>query len=422
MVNSKDELFKIIKDKNVYCYGAGNYGKALAYILYDMDVDLKGFIVTNKKESFNILLGKPIFQIDKLIISDDDCILVSVNEMLQDEIKNELLSRNIFKFYCISEKLIETLEASIKFQFNTQSNKFVNVLLYHRVCDLKVDPWRLATKPEQFELQMKYIKENYNILRFEDDWSNVKQKSIVITFDDGYIDNYQYAIPILDKYNIPATFFICTDNIGTKDLFWWDELTTILFNPRVNGMELNYNNKKYKLNGQTEKKKVCMEIRNLLIDMDDEKRRSDLKYIHNILSKVNFDVESNRSMNIHEIREISKNHNITIGAHTKSHTRLAGLDYEQQYIEINESKIILQNMIGTEVNVFSYPFGEEKDFTKKTIEIVKKSGFKKAAMVANGLYENSKGDFLINRNTIKGGINIDLFERLIKRQWYEYRK
>ena len=53
MVNSKDELFKIIKDKNVYCYGAGNYGKALAYILYDMDVDLKGFIVTNKKESFN---------------------------------------------------------------------------------------------------------------------------------------------------------------------------------------------------------------------------------------------------------------------------------------------------------------------------------------------------------------------------------
>ena len=114
MVNSKDELFKIIKDKNVYCYGAGNYGKALAYILYDMDVDLKGFIVTNKKESFNILLGKPIFQIDKLIISDDDCILVSVNEMLQDEIKNELLSRNIFKFYCISEKLIETLEASIK--------------------------------------------------------------------------------------------------------------------------------------------------------------------------------------------------------------------------------------------------------------------------------------------------------------------
>ena len=53
---------------------------------------------------------------------------------------------------------------------------------------------------------------------------------------------------------------------------------------------------------------------------------------------------------------------------------------------------------------------------------MKKSGFKKAAMVANGLYENSKGDFLINRNTIKGGINIDLFERLIKRQWYEYRK
>ena len=52
---------------------------------------------------------------------------------------------------------------------------------------------------------MFYINNNYKILKFVDDWSNVKEKAVVITFDDGYLDNYLYAVPILKKYNIINT-------------------------------------------------------------------------------------------------------------------------------------------------------------------------------------------------------------------------
>src|SRR4051794_28319151 len=99
----------------------------------------------------------------------------------------------------------------------------VVVLIYHRVTVLADDPQLLAVSPDKFRAQLEILK-RYPILRFEDDWSKVRQPSIVITFDDGYADNHREALPILTEYGLPATFFVTAGAVGSNSEFWWDEL------------------------------------------------------------------------------------------------------------------------------------------------------------------------------------------------------
>lgn len=93
------------------------------------------------------------------------------------------------------------------------------ILIYH-----SVNPehqWSIS--PQTFEKQIKFLTSNYQVLSLKD-FFNFQDNSFVITFDDGYEDNYLHALPILKKYNCKATFFICTGFVSqeidiTKD---WD--------------------------------------------------------------------------------------------------------------------------------------------------------------------------------------------------------
>ena len=225
----KENLKNIIGDKQIYCYGAGTYGKIVGYALLDMKIHFRGYLVSNKDVKLRTVLGKPVWELDKINISESDFILITVNEMLQSELENELKKRNIVNYYCLTEYEMDELDKTTEFEYHGETNNYINVLLYHRVSNLNFDPWKLAIAPEEFDNHMRYIRDNYNIMRFEDDWSNINEKTIIVTFDDGYADNFYNAIPILKKYDIPATFFISTNNIGTNLEFWWDELATMFY-------------------------------------------------------------------------------------------------------------------------------------------------------------------------------------------------
>lgn len=100
---------------------------------------------------------------------------------------------------------------------------FTPILLYHQISDLSPDhdPQRLATPPALFEAQLKLLKdEGYQTVRLEDliaCWIAEKPlppKTVVITFDDGYRDNYDVALPLLTRYGFTATNFLVADRIG----------------------------------------------------------------------------------------------------------------------------------------------------------------------------------------------------------------
>ena len=110
----------------------------------------------------------------------------------------------------------------------------VPIIMYHSVNPGALPEDRLAISPATFERQMHFLKSHhYNVLSLESLATLIKErrkipsKTISITFDDGYKNNYIYVFPILKKYNLPATIFIITDEVGRADRLNWDEIKTM---------------------------------------------------------------------------------------------------------------------------------------------------------------------------------------------------
>lgn len=112
-----------------------------------------------------------------------------------------------------------------------RGNYVAPIAMYHSIDPDAKPENRIAVSPATFERQMRFLKvHHYNVLPLESLATLIKErkripsKAIVITFDDGYKDNYIYAFPILKKYNLPATIFIITDEVGRADRLSWDEI------------------------------------------------------------------------------------------------------------------------------------------------------------------------------------------------------
>lgn len=108
-----------------------------------------------------------------------------------------------------------------------------SVLMYHRIADLESDPWGLAVSPANFGSQLAFLARHRRIIpldRLARDAidGRLPPDAIAISFDDGYSDNLHAALPLLERFEAPGTFFITTDPIGSGRAFWWDELTTLI--------------------------------------------------------------------------------------------------------------------------------------------------------------------------------------------------
>jgi len=102
----------------------------------------------------------------------------------------------------------------------------VPILYYHRINDVVEGIDELHVKPAEFEKQMQYLKDNgYTVITFDDlDKTEHIQKPVIITFDDGYEDNYTYAYPILKKFGFKATVFLVADFVGNSSILNKDEI------------------------------------------------------------------------------------------------------------------------------------------------------------------------------------------------------
>lgn len=274
------------------------------------------------------------------------------------------------------------------------------ILVYHRIMDLEYDPFNVGISPEDFEKQIKYISENYDVITFGDSWRNIKKKSVIITFDDGYVDNYNNALPILEKYKVPATFFISTGNLGTYNEYWdLDFIRMIKY--RQNNM-LILDGKKYILKNNEEQ--MIREIHLKLYSTNEIRRKELLKKIEQQLNpKIKYK-PLYRCMNKEELKKLSESKYVTIGAHTVNHVRLFMEDYQKQYEEIRKSKEILELITKKTIKYFAYPFGKNRgrylDYSNETIEILKEIGFEKAVTVGNLSVKYDYDNFQIPRISV----------------------
>ena len=114
-----------------------------------------------------------------------------------------------------------------------KSTYVVPVIMYHSI-DYNDKTTKLSVSPEGFAREMKFLHENhYNVVGLDKIVSYMKKKervppkTIAITFDDGFHNNYEYAYPVLKKYNLPATIFVIVNNVNKPGWMTWSEIKEI---------------------------------------------------------------------------------------------------------------------------------------------------------------------------------------------------
>lgn len=381
-----DELYGFCHShRRIYCYGAGRYGRTLLVHLREKGLDLATFLVTGQPVEQEIL-GRPVRSVKDMSFVEGDGVLLAVSSRFMESMEQELIRRGICDYAWVDEKLLEDIEADTKFLECSSFRPFVNVLMYHRVAKEPYDAYGIVVSPEHFAEQMAYLAENFPVVRTEDDWSHIQEPSVAVTFDDGYADNFHNALPVLEKYGIPATFFVSTEHLGINELFWWDLLEGLFRACRRGTVHLG--NQKFDRKNLQDAHSF---LRGLLPDERSILLSEAVKY-----QDLPGDVRGRRALSLEELQQLSKSPLVTIGAHTVTHSSLSHEPESLQRQEIATSKARLEELIGKDVHVLSYPFG---DYNDETMAILNECGIRKAFTVTSGL-EFCKGKFEIPRNKV----------------------
>jgi len=290
------------------------------------------------------------------------------------------------------------------------------VFNYHRIYTsplcTQYDEGVFAHSEDIFLAQMRWIKENFNILRESelldifDDKATLTGRNAMITFDDGYVDNYELAYPILSDLKIPATFFIPCNQIEGITPPWWDQISYLLKTSKKQTILFQSTEFKISDDGEMNKQAINDILRifktSPVIDIP-----SLLKYLVKSCEAPLPELIdlSKQFMSWSQIKEVSSN-NITIGSHTMNHNILANLNDNEQVSELKISKSVIESKIDRSIYSVAYPVGGPTAFNKITKEIAKDVGYKIGYSFINGYHQDCTMDkFEIRRVELNQNIN-----------------
>jgi peptidoglycan/xylan/chitin deacetylase (PgdA/CDA1 family) len=269
----------------------------------------------------------------------------------------------------------------------------IPILMYHRVTPQN-EKWSMsATDLNIFEKQIKWLNRNFNIIKlseliqiFQAGKINDKkyQKAVVITFDDGYKDNYLYAYPILKKYKIPATIFLTSGYIDTGNLFWWDIVGYIICHTKKKNIDIP-NFGKFSLIDNKEKFNCISFLLKKFKKIPNNLKNNYIINLQNICEIiVPPGLGKKMILSWDEIREM-KDNGITFGVHAATHPNLTNISLAEAEKEIKNSKKMIENQLKTDATLFAYPYGSKLDYNSEIIKLIKNIGFKGAVTTNYGL-------------------------------------
>jgi len=321
------------------------------------------------------------------------------------------------------------------------------ILLYHRVTDLPLDPQLLAVAPRHFKEHLEILRRDFRPISlgaFVDALNNGKlpERTVIVTMDDGYADNLHEAKPLLERFDIPATVFVTAGSVGSRREFWWDELERIFLHSdnlpdvlslRIDGVEQRYDfghvascfpdrveqHAQWNVESSeepSERHAVYRSLIGLLRPLSTETRCS---LLDQILGWAQTDSEgraTHRTLTAAELLCLVNGGLIDVGAHSVSHSVLAVLTQEEQKTDILGSKIRLEEILGSKVNQFAYPFGSRNDYTQETIALVQDAGFLSACANYPGLVWNGRNRYEWPRILVRDWDGEE-FSRRLRRWW-----
>ncbi len=306
----------------------------------------------------------------------------------------------------MSSDIINTIKHRLKltaFDLNLVKSPITKskiVLMYHGI-DLnenrKFNGRFFSVK--HFEEQLVYFKKHYNILSLEDLMDNknmsANKLNVAITFDDGYLNNFIYAFPLLEKYQIPSHIFVTGLNNSSNSIkiLWGDlvDITEKFINENL-GL-FNDTFKKSKYNGFTELKKFIRDNKIIGTPQYDE--------MINVLNEMSGNVIEQeglfdywRLMSDENIKAVARSNYVKIGSHGYWHNNLSSQPYEEACGELLKSKSYLENLTQYEVDSIGYPDGS---YTREVSKYAYDIGFKYQCAVNYKFEEDKTTPYITDR-------------------------
>ena len=288
--------------------------------------------------------------------------------------------------------------------FRNRARNRTIVLMYHGVTkdhwDVANNNW-LQVKESIFRKQMEHLAKYYNVVSLKYALKTIDQPSskpkVVITFDDGYANNYTVAYPILKELNLHATIFLVSDMISTKNLFWYDRLRITLSGnceprERIEWLVQSY------------KEKHPHSIDELVDKLIHEYRISIEKQHHLAYGVLSYE----------QILEMQSSGLISFDSHTHQHEILTQLNEGEPYETISKSLEILRGHNIKCGNIFCYPNGL---YYPEHFDVLKKLGFKAAMSTECRHWKSYDNVYAIPRYGVGRNMTAIQFESFISGMW-----
>jgi peptidoglycan/xylan/chitin deacetylase (PgdA/CDA1 family) len=259
------------------------------------------------------------------------------------------------------------------------------ILMYHRIAEVPMDPWGLSVTPQNFAEQLAVMKQYAQPMHLSDlakahCQGHIPRRAIVVTFDDGYADNFYNAKPLLEEFGIPATVFISTGYLDQTREFWWDEIEGLLLQPgtlpahlqlEINGhlhewdlgTAAHYPDSDYQRDRQhpltTPGSRFAFfnTIWAAIHPLPEAEQSHVLQQLRIWVTTNPQPRDSNRPLTGDELIKLGQSPMIEIGAHTVTHPCLTAHPSTIQQTEIEQSKVQLEAILDRPITTFSYPFG-----------------------------------------------------------------
>jgi peptidoglycan/xylan/chitin deacetylase (PgdA/CDA1 family) len=271
------------------------------------------------------------------------------------------------------------------------------ILMYHRVAREESDPWGLCVSPGNFEAQMAVLAER----RAQTDLAELlgpagfapNGQRLAVTFDDGYIDNITHALPVLERYEIPATFFVVAGALGRNREFWWDGLERAVLGPvplpAALSMRLDGRQREFVLDeapddwsaisgwradhhdAVTSRQALFLDLWNEIVRLTPSAQEETVDFLLDWAGLPLAPPRGRTAATAEDIARVARHPLIRIASHTFDHVSLPGMPPHAQRDQIERGHHRLEDIIGTRISSFSYPFGRYDECARACVRELK---------------------------------------------------
>ena len=265
---------------------------------------------------------------------------------------------------------------------------------------------------QEFEEHIKHISENCNVLSMDDIVELHKNnqpypdRAVAVTFDDGFENNHSVAVPILEKYNCPAVFYITAGIIETEIMFWVDKIEDCINRCQHDSINIQLDEmRSFDIRTNEEKIDAVNEIKSYCKKATSAEKN---RVIDEVIAKSGItpavrDTDNYKKMSWQQVREIHEHQLFTIGGHSMYHDVLSSLPENELRKDIKDSIDLLSEKCGDQIVHYAYPEGQEEHYNQLVIDVLKENGVICSPSAISGVNQNPEEYDLFNLRRIMPG-------------------